>query len=143
MSETSRVPGLASRQLADTWIVSTLDRGLQLASTVGQGCRFVTLQGESITGDGVLSVGAAPQDAAILSRKSELRKLRSEVIRLERAIEADVDRLGALSQALDSRTGRQDEIEVETRRRISQAAEAAMRLNSQTEQATRLEESLR
>ena len=143
VTETGRVPGLASRLLSDTWIVNTLDRALQLAATSGQGCRFVTMQGELITGDGVLFVGAAPQDAAVLSRKSELRKLRSEVIRLERAIEADVERLAMLSQALESRTGRQDEIEVESQRRSSQVAEASMRLASQLEEVTRIEEAIR
>jgi len=143
VAETGRVPGLATRLLADTWIVSTLDRGLQLASTVGAGCRFVTLQGELITGDGVLYVGAAPQDAAVLSRKSELRKLRSEVIRFDRAIEADVERLATLSQSLELRTGRQDEIEIESRQRSSQVAEASLRLTSQIEEVTRIEESLR
>jgi len=143
VTESGRAPGLAARLLADTWVVSTLDRGLQLAATDGQGCRFVTLQGELITGDGVLYVGAAPQDAAVLSRKSELRTLRSEVIRLERAMEADIGRLAVLSSALDNRTGRQDEIEIESRQRSSQVAEASMRLASQLEEVTRIEESLR
>ncbi len=143
VTETDRVPGLAARLLSDTWVVSTLDRALKLAATVGAGCRFVTLQGELITGDGVLFVGAAPADGAVLSRKSELRKLRSEVIRLERAIEADVARLSTLSVALESRTGRQDEIETESQRRSSQVAEAAMRLNSQVEEMTRIADTLR
>ena len=143
VTETGRVPGLATRLLADTWIVSTLDRALQLAATTGRGCRFVTMQGELITADGVLFVGAAPQDAAVLSRKSELRKLRSEVIRLDRAIEADIARLAALSQALETRTGRQDEIEVEAQHRSSQVAEASMRLASQIDEVTRIEEAIR
>ena len=143
VTESGRAPGLAARLLADTWVVSTLDRGLQLAATDGQGCRFVTLQGELISGDGVLYVGAAPQETAVLSRKSELRKLRSEVIRLERAIEADIARLAVLSLALESRTGRQDEIEIESRQRSSQVVEASMRLASQLEEVTRIEESLR
>lgn len=143
VTEAGRVPGLATRLLADTWIVSTLDRGLQLAATVGAGCRFVTMQGELITGDGVLYVGSAPQDTAVLSRKSELRKLRSEVIRLDRAIDSDVERLATLSQTLESRTGREDEIEVETRQRSSQVAEASMRLESQIEEVSRIEESIR
>ena len=143
VTEAGRVPGLAARLLADTWIVSTLDRGLQLAATVGAGCRFVTMQGELITGDGVLFVGTAPQDTAVLSRKSELRKLRSEVIRLDRAIDSDVERLATLSQTLASRTGREDEIEVETRQRSSQVAEASMRLESQIEEVSRIEESIR
>ncbi len=143
VTEAGRVPGLAKRLLSDTWIVSTLDRGLQLAATVGAGCRFVTMQGELITGDGVLFVGTAPQDTAVLSRKSELRKLRSEVIRLDRAIDSDVERLATLSQTLASRTGREDEIEVETRQRSSQVAEASMRLESQIEEVSRIEESIR
>lgn len=142
VSETAKVPGLAQRLLADTWVVSTLDRAIQLAATVGQGCRFVTLQGELVSSEGVLFVGTSPQETAVLSRKSELRKLRGEVVRLERAIEADVDRLAMLSKALESRTGRQDEIEVEYQHRSSQVAEAALRLNAQMEEVVRIEEAM-
>lgn len=143
VTETNKVPGLAQRLLADTWVVSTLDRAIQLAATVGQGCRFVTLQGELVNADGVLFVGTSPQETAVLSRKSELRKLRSEVVRLERAIEADVDRLAMLSKALESRTGRQDEIELEYQHRSSQVAEAALRLNAQQEEVARIELALK
>jgi chromosome segregation protein len=143
VTETTKVPGLAQRLLADTWVVSTLDRAIQLAATVGQGCRFVTLQGELVNADGVLFVGTSPQETAVLSRKSELRKLRSEVVRLERAIEADVDRLAMLSKALESRTGRQDEIELEYQHRSSQVAEAALRLNAQMEEVARIELALK
>jgi chromosome segregation protein len=143
VTETNKVPGLAQRLLADTWVVSTLDRAIQLAATVGKGCRFVTLQGELVNADGVLFVGTSPQETAVLSRKSELRKLRSEVVRFERAIEADVDRLAMLSKALESRTGRQDEIELEYQHRSSQVAEAALRLNAQMEEVARIELALK
>lgn len=142
VSEARQAQGLAARLLADTWIVSTLDRALQLAASAGQGCRFVTMQGELVTGEGVLVVGTAPQEAAVLSRKSELRKLRGEVVRIDRAIESDTGRLEALSKALASRTGRHAEIEVESLHHSSQAAEAALRLAAQQEEVQRVEEAL-
>lgn len=142
VTETMRTPGLAARLLADTWIVSTLDRAIQLAATVGQGCRFVTMQGELVTGDGVLFFGAVPVDGTVLSRKSELRKLRSEVVRFERAIESDVDRLALLARTLESRSGRQDEIEVVVQQRSSQVTEASHRLTTQSEEVTRLTSAL-
>ena len=45
------------RLLADTWIVETLDVALRLAQAEGQGCRFVTLQGELVEPDGPIDRG--------------------------------------------------------------------------------------
>ena len=70
---------LASHLLADTWVVETLADALRLHSLTEGHCRFVTLQGELIESDGTLFAGTVRNESALLSRKSELRRLRNEL----------------------------------------------------------------
>jgi chromosome segregation protein len=96
------MPGLASHLLADTWVVETLADALRLhAITHGQ-CRFVTLQGELIEGDGTLFAGTVRNESALLSRKSELRRLRNELHRLEHEIAQRELLLRSLGQNISS-----------------------------------------
>lgn len=96
------MPGLASHLLADTWVVETLADALRLhAATNGQ-CRFVTLQGELIEGDGTLFAGTVRNESALLSRKSELRRLRNELHRLEHEIAQRELLLRSLGQNISS-----------------------------------------
>lgn len=103
------MPHLSGHLLADTWVTETLSDALRWhAATEGQ-CRFVTLQGELVEADGTLFAGTVRNESALLSRKSELRRLRNELHRLEheiaqrelllRAISSDIsttdDRLSA------------------------------------------------
>ena len=42
----------AQQLLAETWIVTSLKVALELSAGEGEGCRFVTLQGELLEADG-------------------------------------------------------------------------------------------
>ena len=78
------IHGLAEALLTDTWIVETLDVAVQLASTFGRGARFVTRQGELLDEAGSLQLGTVRSETSLLSRKSELRRLRNDLARQER-----------------------------------------------------------
>lgn len=78
--------GLAAAVLADTWVVNTLADAVRLAGTAGRGCRFITLQGEALEADGSLYVGMIRSETAIVSRKSELRRLKQELTELDRLV---------------------------------------------------------
>jgi chromosome segregation protein len=80
------MPNLASHLLADTWVVESLADALRLHAATGGLCRFVTLQGELIECDGTLYAGTVRNESALLSRKSELRRLRNDLHRLEHEI---------------------------------------------------------
>ncbi len=101
-----KFPHLAAQLLADTWIVETLDVAFALSRGEGRGCRFVTLQGELLGVDGTLIVGSVQCETALVSRKSELRRLKHELIRLDRSIAAEEQRLSNLSDALSGLNGR-------------------------------------
>ncbi|MEZ6123773.1 MAG: AAA family ATPase [Planctomycetaceae bacterium] len=80
------IPSLAAQLLADTWVVQSLEDGLRLRREFGVEFRFVTLQGELIEKDGTLFTGTVRSESALVSRKSELRRLKNELHRIEHLI---------------------------------------------------------
>jgi chromosome segregation protein len=90
------VTGLAAALLGDTWVVRDLPTAIELAVESGRGVRFVTLQGELLDGQGALHLGAVRSETSLLSRKSELRRIKNDLARLERELalqEAEQQRL--------------------------------------------------
>jgi len=101
-------PRLADRLLGDTWVVETLKIAQHLSDGDGRGCRFVTLQGEMLDAEGTLYVGTVRSESALVSRKSELRRLKNDLRRLDERIEAeqaDLDRLVASLGEVDDEIG--------------------------------------
>jgi chromosome segregation protein len=94
------LPGLAEVLLGTTWIVDTLDTALRLANGDGRGCRFVTLQGELLEEDGTLFAGTVRSESALLTRRSELRRLKNDLLRLDRTIADGERQLADVSQSL-------------------------------------------
>jgi chromosome segregation protein len=86
VEEIPEVAGLAAQLLADTWIVRSLESGVALAGR-RPGLRFVTEQGELVDSDGTVYAGSIPNTTALVSRRSELRDLKHEIIRLDRNLE--------------------------------------------------------
>ncbi|MEQ9407504.1 MAG: AAA family ATPase [Fuerstiella sp.] len=80
------IPSLAAQLLADTWVVQSLDDALRLQQELGGEYRFVTLQGELVEKDRSLFTGTVRSESAVVSRKSELRRLKNELNRIEHLI---------------------------------------------------------
>lgn len=80
------LPSLAAQLLADTWVVQSLDDAIRLQNEFGSEFRFVTLQGELVEKDGTLFTGTVRSESAVVSRKSELRRLKNELHRIEHQI---------------------------------------------------------
>ena len=93
---------LASRLLSDTWVVERLEDALHLFRDTGGKCRFVTLQGEVVERDGRLLVGSLHAEAALMSRKSELRRLRNDLLRLDSRVQEEEFRLKKLAESVTS-----------------------------------------
>lgn len=100
--------GLAAAVLADTWVVQTMDVAIRLATGSGHGQRFVTLQGELLEANGTLFVGSIRSETSLLSRKSELRRLKNDLQILDRDIGAAEQALQTTYQSL---TGADSELE--------------------------------
>ena len=95
---------LAELLLADTWIVDSLETAVNLSRTKGQKYRFVTLQGELIEENQSVFVGAIGGESAIFTRKSELRKLKNDLIKIDRTLnenETALEKLDALLSTVD------------------------------------------
>src|SRR5690606_9779362 len=100
----SRMPHLATRLLSDTWVVDRLENALRLAAGHGRGQRFVTLSGELLDANGTLVVGTLRGDNAIISRRSELIRLREELAEIDRTIVLRKKQHESLAQSQDSLT---------------------------------------
>jgi chromosome segregation protein len=90
------LPGLAAHLLADTWVVRSLEVAAQLLPLTGARVRFVTLQGELLEGNGNLHMGSLAGESTQISRKSELRTIRSELLKADRQIATSEQGLAAL-----------------------------------------------
>ncbi len=108
-----RSPGpiarLAESLLSDTWIVETLADALRLAATATSPVRFVTRQGELLDSSGVLYVGSVRGETALVSRRSELRGIKTDLQRLDRQTQGEdqarlraSERLTALDAEVES-----------------------------------------
>jgi chromosome segregation protein len=133
--------GLARRLLEDTWIVDRLDSALALRGD-HPGLRFVTRQGELVERDGTVYAGTVPNSTALVSRRSELRNLKHEILRIDREIEAAVERADALAVESEQVRATVTEQEAESRARLDQLAECRGRIEMQAREAQRIEEQL-
>ena len=95
-----RLAALARRLLGRTWIVEKLSHALDLARSAGAGLRFVTLAGELLEADGTLTVGPRQLAAGLISRRSQLRALKSQLDELEGKIAQGRTALADLQQRI-------------------------------------------
>jgi chromosome segregation protein len=98
VNKTASNDALATELLGNTWVVETLQVAMRLMQQVerDQNLRFVTLQGELLESDGTLFVGTMSQESAILSRRSELRRLKIDLTKLDDRIDFEETRVGDL-----------------------------------------------
>ncbi|MGH7201369.1 MAG: chromosome segregation protein SMC, partial [Planctomycetaceae bacterium] len=130
-----KIPRLAEHLLADTWIVETLDVALALSAGDGRGCRFVTLQGELLEAEGTLFVGTIKSETALLSRKSELRRLKSDLTTLDEEIAEQERRLAEMHDSLHASRSERSSAE-------SESARNADRLTAEKSRFAALEDNL-
>ena len=77
---------LVRHLLANTWIVERLQHALLLSNEFKGTSSFVTLAGEVLAADGSLTVGPPHARGGLISRRSELRALREQLLDLKRSI---------------------------------------------------------
>ena len=96
------IPHLAALLLADTWVVSSVADAMRVVEETDGAVRAITAHGELVEKDGTLHTGTIHIEAAVLSRKSELRRLRKELHRIDRLIAEREHQLKRLVDALDT-----------------------------------------
>ncbi|MDG1897744.1 MAG: AAA family ATPase [Fuerstiella sp.] len=121
------IPTLASQLLADTWVVRSLNDALRLQKEVGDDYRFITLQGELVEKDSTLFTGSIRSESAVVSRKSELRRLKNELHRIEHLVSERNIRLQKLVAFIESA-----DVELQTGRDTVNRCAAELRTHQQS-----------
>ena len=129
--EPPELRGLAAGLLSGTWIVETLTVAHRLAAQHAGG-RWVTLQGELLDADGILYAGTVPHETSVVSRKSELRRLRADLQQLDEEIADQFSELTSLGCNLTEVDG--DLADAELRLRKAGEALSASRSNLAAEE---------
>ena len=127
--------------LGGTWIVKTLSVALHLNSTHnhGKSVRFVTLDGEVVEADGTVVVGPKSASIGLVSRRSELRALRRELVRLEEQIEQAQAKSQKLEQDVKTSEANVQRMIDENSELASQLADQSMKANAASEQIVETE----
>ncbi|MEZ6066435.1 MAG: chromosome segregation protein SMC [Planctomycetaceae bacterium] len=129
--------GLPAQLLGDTWVVGSLNDATRLAADFPQ-ARFVTLQGELRERDGAVYAGAVPHTTALVSRRSELRDRKHEVIRLDRQLSAGAERRELLAEQIVAAAAALASREQEAGERLQAIAEVRSLVESQQRDLSRL-----
>ena len=77
---------LVYRLLGGTWVVKTLDDALRIHRAGKPDVRFVTLDGEVVESDGTVMIGPKSTAVGLVSRRSELRALKRQLLELDQKI---------------------------------------------------------
>jgi chromosome segregation protein len=78
---------LLEQLLGRTWLVETLADAVRLRSAGATDCRFIARSGQRLEADGTVIIGGSRGAAGLISRRSELRHLLSDIAVFQRQIE--------------------------------------------------------
>jgi chromosome segregation protein len=133
--------GLARSLLGDVYVVETLDQALGLWAANGIRATLVTLEGETVSPEGVISGGTAGAQApGLLRRNREIRELRQEVQVRAAELARREGELGALDARAEAAAASLEAAREEVHRRELQVVHAAKDLAQLRERRDRLEE---
>jgi chromosome segregation protein len=131
--------GLPRQLLGRTLVVGDLTTARRMSGEQKlAGFRFVTRAGELLASDGTIIVGPARSGAGIVSRKSELRELRSQAAQLDREIGETERRLTDLRDLAESLAGPIHGLEDEIRALTSNVADLQTEMLKQSQHRLRL-----
>ncbi|MBX7073217.1 MAG: chromosome segregation protein SMC [Pirellulales bacterium] len=102
------VSRLVNRLFGRTWIVESLAQALVLSRGAAHGMQLVTLAGEVVGPDGLLAAGPRQAATGLISRRSELRLLLSQLTELATTVRARESSAAAVKGKL---VGQQAQVE--------------------------------
>ena len=132
--------GLARRLLGQTWIVQSLAHALALADTAQPSRNYVTLGGELLAADGTLSVGPRHASTGLISRRSELRALRSQLVDLDAKIQQTDSALRRLEQQVIQEEERATRLADDHRQAAESLASHGHRITAAAERRSQLDQ---
>ena len=130
---------LPAQLLGRTLIVKDLAAARDIAAHTS-GYRLLTLNGELLEPDGTLTLGAHHAETGVLSRKSELRELRQQVLEFDESIRRAEGELGALRERAAEIDRRGESLQQEIDVLAEQAADLRSRIGQHRERRHGLNE---
>ncbi len=130
---------LAERLLGRTWIVETLAHAWALRELVGGGLDYVTVAGDRLAADGALIVGPRTASTGLISRRSELRSLKTQLVELEAAIRKTETDIEQLEQRIAEEEQQAAVISEEHERAVRALGEHGHKIAAAEERQTQLE----
>ncbi len=99
---------LIEHHLSHTWVVDTLATARRFALSAPVPLQFLTLQGDMLDRDGMIQTGTLQAESSIVSRRSEIRRLKNEVEQLDAHIGRLTEKTNEFDELLtrlDTETG--------------------------------------
>jgi len=100
----SKYAPLAWKLLGKTLVVDSLKEAVELAEKAGDEFKFVTLEGEFLSADGMIKLGPLGRATGLISRKSRLRQLQETIANISSevaAIESQIEKNDQAKKHLD------------------------------------------
>ena len=100
----SKYAPLAWKLLGKTLVVDSLQEAVELAEKAGEEFKFVTLNGEFLSADGMIKLGPLGRATGLISRKSRLRQLQETIANITSevaAIEGQIEKNNQTKAHLD------------------------------------------
>jgi len=91
---------LLTQLLGQTWIVGTLETAQRLALAAPGGIQFLTMQGDLLSGVGLVQTGTLLAEGSVVSRRSEIRRIKAELQQLDRHVQRLTDKTAELDEVL-------------------------------------------
>ena len=135
-----RFAPLAKRLLGRTWFVEKLAHAMQLAHSVGRGLSCVTLSGELLEPDGTLTVGPRSASSGLISRRSQLRALQTQLGESQTAMDAAQAAVAKLTEQIADQQRQVDRQSAEHQQAIDALAENRVAIASADERRSQLDQ---
>jgi chromosome segregation protein len=130
---------LAERLLGTTWIVADMSRAMALAESSAGQC-FVTLAGQYLAADGALCVGPKQGATGLISRRAELRELRSRLEDLTEKLELNEGEVERLSVTVADASAQLESLTEQRELLRKAASEIGRQLSTTEERKSQLED---
>jgi len=123
---------LFEQLLEETWFVESLAQALDLKRRHPR-CRFVTLAGELVDVDGAVTAGPRQEAGGLISRRSELRLLKTQIADLDRQIKVVEQVISAVEDKIGQQLQSAEELTTANKQLGEEISENRVQLRSAEE----------
>jgi len=136
----SKYAPLVWKLLGKTVVADSLDAAAELAGTMGDGYKFVTLKGEFLDATGMIKLGPLGKATGLISRKSRLRQLQETIANITSEIAALEDQIAKNSRASEHLTKLRKDLRTATYEANTEKMQVSSKLTVYEQNIKRLRE---